>query len=365
MPKDKTKPWEDYLNVLQAILKSPALQISQRKLFQIIGKSKAQNYKILNNLLKGTATIDPMLVEIKDPGGTVAVEKGDMAGIANEDKIFYKLKSNSWEDANNISLEGKFFLECYKHVGYLLDSDYSRAQFEDDLDITSHQLNKLKRKFFYLAKVQAKPYDKHQRAILEKLVKALLNETKVVINYPVTDPIRAKRGRTIKPFTLCQHRDDLYLLCEEEQKDGSWLHKNFKISRIKDLHESTEKFTYPSQNKWNPQVAFKFTSGLINSKPKEAKVLVHGHFKQLLLEKNFCNARLMSSTEEEEHEYIFTYTEPNEFIGQLFTYAECVEILEPKMLREQFIAKAEAALSLNYGGEKLNKFRDLTKKKAS
>ena len=363
--KDRTKPWEDYLNVLSAILKSSRLELSQKKLFDIIGKSRSQNYKILNNLIKGTATTDPLLVEIRDRGGIVACESGDLGSIANDDKVSYKLKSNSWEDANNISLEGKFFLECYKHVGYLLDSDYSRAQFEDDLDITSNQHNKLKRKFFYLAKVQAKAFSKHQRAILERLVKSLLNETQVVLNYPINDPIKSKKGRTVRPFTLCQYRDDLYLLCEEEQKDGSWVHKNFKISRIKDLHESTEKFSYPSQNKWNPDEAFKLTSGLINSKPKEARVLVHGHFKQLLLEKNFCNARLKSNTEEEEHEYIFTYTEPNEFIGQLFTYAECVEILEPQVLREQFIAKAERALSLNYGGEVLSKFRDITKKKAS
>ncbi|MCF8059952.1 MAG: WYL domain-containing protein [Bacteriovoracaceae bacterium] len=363
--KDRTKPWEDYLNVLSAILKSSRLELSQKKLFDIIGKSRSQNYKILNNLLNGTATTDAILVEIRERGGVVAGDSGDLGSIANDDKVSYKLKSNSWEDANNISLEGKFFLECYKHVGYLLDSDYSRAQFEDDLDITSNQLNKLKRKFFYLAKVQAKAYNKNQRVIFEKLVKALLNETQILLNYPINDPIKAKKGRSIKPYTLCQYRDDLYLLGEEEQKDGSWIQKNFKVSRIKDLFESAEKFTYPSQNKWNPNEQFKLTSGLINSTPKEARVLVHGHFKQLLLEKNFCNARLMSSTEEEEHEYIFTYTEANEFIGQLFTYAECVEILEPKSLREQFIAKAERALSLNYGGEVLSKFRNITKKKAS
>ncbi len=350
--KDKTKPWEDYLNVLQAILKSPGMELSQAKLFDVIGKSRPQNYKILKNLLEGTATIEPMLVEIKDH-------------LGEGDKIFYKLKSNSWEDANNISLEGKFFLECYKHVGYLLDSDYSRAQFEDDLDITSHQLSKLKRKFFYLAKIQARPFSKHHKGILERLVKALLNETHVVLNYPILDPIKAKRGRRVRPYTLCQYRDDLYLLGAEEQSDGSWINKNFKISRIKELHENTEKFNYPSQNKWNPNEDFKLTSGLIHSEPKEARILVHGHFKQLLLEKSFCNARLMSPSEAEEHEYVFTYTEANEFIGQLFTYAECVEILEPAILREQFIAKAEAALKLNYGGKTLSEYRDLPLKKVS
>ncbi len=339
--KDKTKPWEDYLNILSALLKSSRLELSRSKIFEIIGKSRAQNYKILKNLLDGTPTTEPLLVEIGNE--------------LNEEDIFYKLKCNSWEDANNISLEGKFFLECYKHIGYLLDSDYSRAQFEDDLDITTNQLNKLQRKFFYLSKVQAKPFDKSQKAILEKLVKSLLNEKKAFLFYPLNDPIKSKRARSIRPLTLCQYRDDLYLLADEEQADGSQIRKSYKVSRVKDLSESEEKFRYPSQRDWNPKEEYKLTSGLIKSKPKEAHILVHGHFKTLLLEKHFCNARLMNSSEEEVHEYKFTYTEPNEFLGQLFTYAECIEILGPQDLKDQFLAKAQQALNLNLGSLKLKK----------
>ena len=353
--KDKTKPWEDYLNILSSLLKSPRLELSRAKIFEIIGKSRAQNYKVLKNLLEGTATTDALLVEIKDSSREAIITKGDLADTQSEDCVIYKLKCNSWEDANNISLEGKFFLECYKHVGYLLDSDYSRAQFEDDLDITSIQLGKLKRKFFYLSKVQAKPFNKNQKDLLECLVKALLNEKKILLHYPISNPVKAKKARSIHPLTLCQYRDDLYLLADEEQPDGSLSRKNFKISRIKDITETQDGFRYPSLANRNPDAEYRLSSGLIRSEPKEAHILVHGHFKTLLLEKHFCNAKLLNSSEEEVHEYSFSYTDHNEFIGQLFVYAECVEILSPLELKEQFIEKAHKALALNSNQIKIKK----------
>ncbi len=350
---DKMKSCEVYLNILSELLKSSRLELSQKKIFELTGKSRAQNYKILKNLLEGTGSTGPLLVEIRDQS-RIGNISSDGEHISDDD-VIYKLKCNSWEDANNISLEGKFFLECYKHIGYLLDSDYSRAQFEDDLDITSVQLNKLKRKFFYLSKVQAKPFGKHQKAILEKVVKCLLNEKNLFLYYPLNNPTKAKVARSIHPLTLCQYRDDLYLLGYEEQSDGSLMQKSFKISRIKDVVESEEKFRYPSHNKWNPEEEYKYSSGLIKAESREAHILVHGHFKDLLLEKHFCNAYLMSPSEEDIHEYKFTYTDLNEFVGQLFTYAECVQILGPKELKEAFVTKAQKALHLNLDEIKIKK----------
>lgn len=46
--------------------------------------------------------------------------------------------------------------------------------------------------------------------------------------------------------------------------------------------------------------------------------------------------------------YVFNYTNHNEFIGQLFTYAECVEIVGPKELKTAFRTKALQALQLNF-----------------
>lgn len=325
------KPWEHVTWILLEILKSPSLSISRERVMEGLALSRAQFYKVIKQLTEGTDDTPPLLEEVK-----------------NGETSIFKFKNNIWSDMAGASLEAKFYFECYKHLGTLLDSEYNQASYElDDPTVTPGMVKKLSKKFFYLSKTQAYPYSKEQKTFLDKIVRALLNENEIFLYYPKHDIEKAKVARRVKPLSLCQHRDDLYLLGLEGE-DKTYNEKNirtYKINRIEKLVESRETFKYPST--WNPSERYRETSGLIIGEKKKAVVQIYHPFSLILQEKNIMNAKALTSGEENPIVYEFTYTDPNEFLGQMAVYAECVEILEPESLREQFQNKLESGIKKN------------------
>ncbi|MBI2522456.1 MAG: WYL domain-containing protein [Bdellovibrio sp.] len=328
------KPWEHVAWILLEILKSPSLSVTRKHIEKELNLSRAQFYKVIGQLIKGTDETPPLLEEIP------ALDESD------KKNILYKLKCG-WSELAGASLESKFFLECYKHVGYLLDTDYNQVQHDmEDPNIKPAMLKKLPKKFFYLSKTQAQPFAKAQRDHLNMIVHALLNEQELFLFYPKYDEVKSKTPRRVKPLTLCQYRDDLYLLgIEGEEREISKSNvKCYKISRIANVIGSKEKFQYPAT--WNPGERYKHTSGLIIGPENKALVRVYGPFIMILREKNFMNAKETSS-DGESVVYEFTYTDTNEFLGQLAVYCECVEILAPAALQQQFMQKLAKGLARN------------------
>ena len=122
--------------------------------------------------------------------------------------------------------------------------------------------------------------------------------------------------------------------------------RNYKISRVTRVQETTNKFRYPNGATWNPVEHFKNSSGIIVDTPQSAIFRVFGHSKNIIAEKNFYNSLLMHSCAEYD-EYQCNYTNKEEFVGALFVYGQDIEIIESKALRDFFIEKAQEALSRN------------------
>ena len=64
-------------------------------------------------------------------------------------------------------------------------------------------------------------------------------------------------------------------------------------------------------------------------------------------EREFFDKVFLNQTHDYD-EYQLTYTHHSEFIGQLFVYAQDIEIIFPESLKLEFINKAIAALELNH-----------------
>lgn len=327
-----------YLQIIREIIQSPSNRIGQTRYEEILNVARANIYIHTKRLCNGE---DAILSKIKNHNHI----KGE------NDKYYYTLKG-SVSDIEGLSKETLYFLEAYKHMGYLLDSAVDEIPVPDN-KVKKKELEQLQRKFFYLSKVQAKGFDEHIEEWLKQIVSALLTHKQIVLWYPSKNDPHAEHRREVRPLSLCQYRDDLYLLgYEYKHETEGWEVRSYKISRIDNFEENETTFKYPPKNKWDPADRYKWTSGLICQPDggfKEAEIKVYGDFKNILDEKYFMGARKQVGLCTEEYDfYIFNYTNFNEFIGQLFTYAECVEIVGPKELKTAFRTKALKALQLNF-----------------
>ncbi len=344
-----------YVQIIREIIQSPSNRIGESRFVEILDVTGRQN--ILNHRKAMCEGEDAVLTRIKN----------DHYVKGENEKYYYVLKG-SMSDIDGLSQETQYFLEAYKHMGYLLDSAITEIPMPES-DIDDKQLGELKRKFFYLSKIQAKGFDEHIEEWLNQIVSALLTNKQISIWYPSENDPDATNRREVKPLSLCQYRDDLYLLGYEfKHESGDWEVRSYKISRIDNFEENNTSFDYPSKSKWNPEERYKWTSGLICQRDggfKEAQVKVFGDFRKILKEKYFMGARTERSLCTKEYDYyIFNYTNINEFLGQLFTYAECVEIVGPDDLRLAFRNKAHQALDRNFHPLAPDSYEKDKKKKA-
>jgi predicted DNA-binding transcriptional regulator YafY len=302
-----------YINLILTIARSANYSITEAKLKDLLGNpSKSQFYDYLKDLTGPTADREQILERIK-------VESGHI----------YKLHEKTWKAFFEANKEGEYYLKAQKQVSYLLATSFAQMDFgmSDDKTLT--------RKFLYLSKVQTKT---PQNKFTEGIIKALLGNTKLFLTYN-------EKFYTVFPLTLCQYRDELYLIAYKDEMKKENL-RHFKLSRISKLEESTESFTYPSPSKWDPKVEYKQTSGLIRGPSQEATIRFYGNAKKVIAEKSFFNAKKINSSQQWD-EYTMSYTNIAEFLGQLFVYADECEIIGPVELQDAFAQKALAALNLN------------------
>jgi hypothetical protein len=349
-----SKKGSQYVQIIREIIQSPSNRIGQKRFEEILGVTRANLHNHRVAMCDGP---DAFLTRIKNKNHV----KGE------NDSYYYVLKG-SVNDIEGISQETQYFLEAYKHMGYLLDSAIGDVPLPES-EVDDDKVKELQRKFFYLSKVQAKSLDEHQTEWLKQIVSALLTNKQISLWYPSPNDPDAGLRREVRPLSLCQYRDDLYLLGEEwKHLEEKWMLRSYKISRIDNFEENTTEFTYPSASKWNPSERYKWTSGLIareDGSYQEAEIRVYGEFRRILQEKFFMSARPEKNLCTDEYDfYVFKYTNHNEFIGQLFTYAECVEIVGPKELKDAFIKKAAAALGKNVPPDAPDSYQVSEKKRA-
>jgi hypothetical protein len=328
-----------FIKVLFTILNSPYKKISEIELREVLGSPpKSTWYKQIKSLTTG---VFPILKKIKSD---------------NAERPYYELKGNM-HDLTGLSLEESYIFESYKHLGSLLGANLTDIPFQTDEEVTKKDLNDLNRKFFYLSMIQAKPYKEDNKKDFKILINGLLNNKQLFIHYPSKEDPTASRMRSVRPLTICHHRDDLYLLGLEEKSNPAlgitnWEKRTYKISRIDKLTESNQIFKYPTKAKWNPEEIYKCTSGLIRGEEITAKVRVYEYMRTLLKEKTFMNSKLISSHKGYDL-YEFIYTSEAEFLGQMFVWADQVSIQSPQKLKDAFIEKAEKALDNHRGLKKV------------
>jgi predicted DNA-binding transcriptional regulator YafY len=347
---------ERYLLLLWRLSQSPGMRLSEAGLREILGNpSRASYYRMVNELTRGLGELPPLLCRVhNDQDKETTHPKNDN----KNENIYFKLHSDGWENLASAKKEGQFLLECYKKLGHLLQSEYTKliVNEDDQLEIDPNSNSKfsneqsghlkLNQKFIYLSKIQVRPFDFKKKSNLNQIIKALLIECEVTLAYQNLKG--EKKIKRIHPLTLCHYRDDLYLLAKAwDESTSTWVDRTYKVNRIVEIkiHEN-EKFKYPTIEKWNPEQIFQLTSGIIRGPIQKAILKIYGHSKDILKEKNFYNSRVISECEDF-IEYECSYSSVEEFLGQIFVYAQDIEVVSPMELREEFQSKANQALSRN------------------
>lgn len=316
-----------FLLVLHHVATSPNRCLPVERLRSLLGDPpKATWHRLIKELTEGTGDVPALLMK------TVNQET---------EGVFYCVNHRGWQAFLDAHEEGRFLLECYRQVGQLLDSDFTNMVFEIP-DINRKHINRIDRKFLHLVKVKAQKSDSSKK-ILNTIIEALITEKQLELTYD-------GGLRTFRPYTLCQHRDELYLM-GYRIKDGGQLEKRtYKIGRITSAKVLDRKFPYPSKNEWDPMKEYESSSGLVLGPQKKVQVRVYGLSRKVIAEKDFFNGELINRDRDYDT-YLMNYTNVHEFLGQLFVYAQDIEIVDDEGLKEAFIEKAQAGLLRNHASK--------------
>jgi predicted DNA-binding transcriptional regulator YafY len=251
--------------------------------------------------------------------------------------VFYCVNHKGWQAFIDAHEEGRFLLECYRQIGHLLDSNFANMVFEID-DVDRKHLNRIERKFLHLVKINAQKTDS-SRKILNAVIEGLISEKQLEITYD-------GGLRVVRPYTLCQHRDDLYLMGYRMKDGGQWEKRTYKLARITGIKVLDRKFPYPTKKDWDPVQEYQKSSGLVLGEEKTAQIRVYGISRKVIAEKDFFGGELINRDKDFDT-YSCTYTNIHEFLGQLFVYAQDIEIVDDEELKEAFVNKAQAGLLRN------------------
>lgn len=306
--------------ILHHIATSTNRCLPEERLKSLLGNpAKSTWHRLINELTEGSSDVPAILVK------TVNKES---------DGIFYCINHKGWQAFLDAHEEGKFLLECYRQVGHLLDSDFTNMVFEIP-DIDRKHVNRIDRKFLHLARIKAHKTNSSKK-ILNCVIQGLITEKLLEITYD-------GGLRVVRPLTLCQYRDDLYLMCYRQKDAGQWEKRTYKVSRITSAQNLDRKFPYPSKSEWDPMNEYEGSSGIVLGASKKVQVRIYGVSRKVIAEKDFFGGELVNRDKDFDT-YLMSYTNVHEFLGQLFVYAQDVEILDDEDLQKAFIDKAQAGI---------------------
>jgi predicted DNA-binding transcriptional regulator YafY len=320
-PMRKTKT-EHYLQLLYKLTISPTRCLPESVVRQTLGsKSKSAWHRQINELLEGSAELPAILLKTKNPEG--------------ED--IYCLNASSWQSFIDANEEGAFLLRIYREVGYLLQSNFSEMVLSLD-EMDKRKIERLDRKFLNLVKVGASKTAR-SRKVLDEVISSLVKEQVLEVTY--------EGGvRVLRPLTLIQHRDELYLVAYRHCEQKGWERRTYKLSRITGIKVLDKNYKYPPRSEWDPAKLYSHSSGLVLGKESRVTIRVYGLSRKILREKDFFAGELINHDPDFDT-YSLAYTNAAELLGQLFVYAQDLEIVDDEALRAQFIEKAEMAIRRN------------------
>lgn len=150
-----------------------------------------------------------------------------------------------------------------------------------------------------------------------------------------------KKTRTVYPLALKEARNRWYLVTQDS-KDG--VLKTFGLDRISDLHITRKKFEYPDD--FNPEEKFRYSFGIITDGTKPVKIklwLSHGQADYIKSLPLHHSQKIVSENEKEC--VIELFVSPTyDFIMELLSIGQEVQVLEPESLKNKMIEMLEATL---------------------
>lgn len=253
-------------------------------------------------------------------------DKGREAYTLNRELLKYHLSE---------SVDSIFNLGALIKLGTLLDTtgiEYDLSEVKAMANING-KAKELEKKFYNLSRLQSN----HTQDSYKKVINALLK------NHILSFTYNQKRYSKVFPLSLVQYRDGLYLIGMKNEINAEAI-RLFKMARFNEVTVTKGCFTYPLS--WSPEAYFKDSSGIIVGSELKACIRVYGESRLHIREREFFGKELLSH-EVEYDEYELTYSKDDELLGQLFVYAQDVEIIAPQELKESFIKKARLAIALN------------------
>jgi hypothetical protein len=283
---------ERYLRVLLELGKSPHGRLSEAGLRALLGDpSKASWHRYLTELTVESVDMPAVLMKIEHEG------------------------------------ERSFKLN-HERLGHLLDSDFSKL-IHDEHD------PKFAKKFLYLTHIKSRSTAQTTEH-LSKILHALIHEKELEVSMD-------GHKRTLRPLTLCQYRDDLYVIGERKKGESSWEERTYKITRLDSVKVTEQTFNYPKS--WNPENAFKKTSGLMGGESKRVQLHVQGFARRVFQEKTMFNG-FMSDATKDYDQWECEYTNVHEFLGQIFGYIDEIHFPEDGEVKEEALKKLSKAFGL-------------------
>ena len=317
------------LCLIRTLITSPNNMINDLKFRAIMGDpSKANYHKLITELTSDQGEIQALLTRT----GT---------------ELDYQYALNEhYSGFASANAQSEFVLECYSRLGSVLPEEMQK-RLSKVVNQKNNKTKNLSRKFCHVTPVKGRELENSQKEILSLITKSILEEKEIRITYKDSKDIVSTF--LFKPFTLCQYREDLYLL-GHELAGREYSDRNCKIRRIQRVEQAENKFTYPANKNWDPHGKFRINSGIIDKMNEryDVQIKVFGTSRVMFREKSIFNNKLLNENHGDEFDlYEVTCTGINEFLGQLFVYAQDIEIVDNEHLKKLFVEKAIAAVNRN------------------
>ena len=319
------KKTEKILIILRMVLENSASRIPVEDILELVG-SRATYYRLVKELTDDMISGNASLFRL----------------VKDEGQEYLCLNKSMFKHFHPEHLETSYIFEAYARMGALLKTD----NFNEDVEFLKESVFKLnghaeqmKRKFHYLDQVTRKKTSK-DIDLKSKIVNSLVLNNFLDIQYS------GKIYSSVAPLCLVQYRDALYLVLAKNLDHLDRNIRRFKLDRIESIEVLEESFVYPKSTHWCPNRFFAESSGMMTGDIQTAKLRVFGDSRIHIREKSFFFKEHLFSTEHHD-EYQIKFSNIDEVLGQLFVYAQDIQILENDQLSDGFINKAKLAIRKN------------------
>jgi hypothetical protein len=344
MKKDYNKTLR-VLHLIRKLIDSPNNMVNDATFREIMcAHKKACYHKLINELTEDHAEHLALLKR-----ETIKITDFDLKGKVPDSDFDKKETYNyylneSYKGISGASAQTEFMLECYSRLGSILP-DGMQNRLSKVINQKTKKAKNLKKKFCHVKPIAGKELEPNQKKFLPLIIKSILLQKELLITY--TNALGVTGPFVFRPLTLSMYRDDLYLL-GTYLVDKVYEEKNCKIRRISEVTQLEASFPYPTG--WDPQGKFQGSSGIINNRDESCNVQIkiYGVSRLAFKEKNIFNNKLLNENNGDDFDlYEVTCTRYNEFLGQLFVYAQDIEIVDNEHIKKLFIEKAMAAIGRN------------------